>query len=169
MTIKLLKKEEEIFNIFPLLVELQNQHLESLPGLFRDYVSPEYLMEALKNSDSDFLQNIETEKNMCFAFEENGHIIGCAVCKDQIIGDADFEFEYSHHLFILAFTLDPQYRGQGNGKKAFNLLEEWAKKHGYNKMVLSVDTNNHTAISFYKNKEFRSEMMYMSKVFEKQN
>lgn len=161
MTIQLLKTENEIIKILPYIVDLQTQHLKSLPGLFRDYINAEHLLEVFKSDIPNFIENIKNQKQMFFSFIENDTIVGCAICKDQKIGD--YDFEDSHHLFLLAFTLDPKYRGQGIGKKAFNLLQEWAKQNHYHKLVLSVDTNNDTAISFYKNFGFRTEMMYMSK------
>lgn len=161
MTIRLLKTEEEILTILPLLVELQQQHIESLPGLFKDYISAEHLLTSFKEYNSNFFSDVQSEKEMYIVFEENEEIIGCSVCKDKEIGD--YDFENAHYFYIFMLTIHPQFRGHGKGKLAFTLLQEWAKSRGYKKIVLSVDTNNIPAISLYKKDGFRSEMMYMSK------
>ncbi len=164
MILKSLCNEEEISVILPFLVELQLQHIESLPGLFKDYINADKLLKDLKDNNPALLQHIAQGKEMFFAFESKGVPIGCATAKTQDIGN--FDFEDSHHLFVTSFYLSPEHRGRGRGSRAFALLLEWAESNDFRKIVLSVDSTNKYAINFYKKFGLRSEMMYMSRLLK---
>jgi len=53
---------------------------------------------------------------------------------------------------IVAFAIDSDYKGNGYGSQAWNLLVEAARRDGHSEIQLEVRGDNEFAINFYRNR-----------------
>ncbi|MCF7930585.1 MAG: GNAT family N-acetyltransferase [Acholeplasmataceae bacterium] len=82
---------------------------------------------------------------------------------DAVIGMIWYGHRPNNEGFICDFSIDENFRGQGFGKKAIELIENEAKKHGIKKLSLHVFGHNFVAISLYKKLGYEIYSMNMSK------
>ena len=148
--------------IFPLLYDLQKQHVNTLPKLFRDVKSYEDFLELMAEFDNqeDKIRLIK-ELDFFLLFKKNGLVVGCAYVQDKV-RVADIAFLESSYLFVACFIIDSQYRGQGLGKICFSNLKKWALDRGYTQMELSVLHDNKSAIALYEKSGLIKEMLTMT-------
>ena len=162
MLVKTVENELEYSKVISLILELQKQHVNLFPKLFRDYGDFDSFQGLVKkfNTEKD---NIRSEEGLdaFLYFEEDEKIVGCAYVQDKIRKD-EFAFVDNELLFVTCFIIDSNYRNQGMGKKCFSILKEWAKEKGYYRMELAVSHQNSSAIALYEDLGFKKEMTYMS-------
>ena len=148
--------------IAPLLYDLQKQHAQTLPKLFRDVKSYEdfiKLAEEFENQE-DKIRLIK-ELDFFLLFKKDDNVIACAYVQDKI-RVADIAFFDAHYLSVACFIVDSQYRGQGLGEICFSNLKKWALDRGYTQMELSVLHNNKSAIALYEKSGLIKEMLTMT-------
>ena len=162
MVLKTVQNKSEYYEIIKLVLDLQKQHVDLFPTLFRDYGDFDHFQTLVKKFDTegDKLRS-EQGLDLFLYFEQDKKIVGCAYVQDKIRKD---EFAFVDHdlLFISCFIIDSKYRNQGMGKECLSLLKEWAKEKGYYRMELSVSHQNSSAIALYEDFGFQKEMLYMS-------
>ena len=56
---------------------------------------------------------------------------------------------YPDYLFLSKFYILKEYRGKGYGKKAFEFMVDYAKRHNLNKIKVSVNKYNVNSIAVY--------------------
>lgn len=159
---RMVQEEKDFKAISPLLFELQKQHAEALPSVFRHPKSYEKFLEDLNkfNTEED-KQRLHKELDIFFIFEENKQVLGCAyVQKKERVEDV--AFLPSKYLDVLCFIIDSSYRSQGFGKKSLLLLKDWAKENDFNSLELSVLHDNHSAISTYESVGFQKTLITMN-------
>ena len=162
MVLKKAESELEYNKVISLLLELQKDHSDQYPRLFRDYVDHvqfKKLSEELSTEEDN--KRISECLDTFLYFEEEENIVGCAFVQDRVRKN-EFAFIDSTQLFVTCFIIDKSYRNKGIGKRSFNLLKGWAKEQGYHRVELSVSHANQSAINLYESLGFEKEMMYMS-------
>ena len=162
MILKPIKTEFEYHKVIDLMLELQKQHVDLFPTLFRDYGDFTNFQTLVKKFDTE-KDRLRSKQglDLFLYFEQDEKIVGCTFVQDKIRKD-EFAFVDQDLLFVTGFIIDSNYRNQGMGKKCLSLLKEWAKEKGYYRMELSVSHQNSSAIALYEELGFQKEMMYMS-------
>ena len=162
ITISIADIKHDFQYIFPLLYDLQKQHVQTLPKLFRDVKSYEHFLKLIEEFDNQE-DNIRLIKELDFflLFKKDDNVIGCAYVQDKI-RVADSVFLEAHYLSLVYFIIDSQYRGQGLGEICFSSLKKWALDRGYTKIELSVLHDNKSAIALYQKSGLIKEMLTMT-------
>ena len=148
--------------IVPFLYDLQKQHTQTLPKLFRNVKNCEdflNLTEEFENQE-DKIRLIQ-ELDFFLLFKKDDLIIGCAYVQDKT-RVADSVFLESNYLFVVYFIIDSPYRKQGLGEICFSKLKKWAIDRGYTQMELSVLHDNKSAVALYEKSGLIKEMLTMS-------
>ncbi len=157
-----IENEQDFTLVLPLLFELQTQHFEALPSLFRSPKSFGQFVEDLNkfNTEEDNMR-MKQGLNIFFIFEKAQRIIGCAYLqkKERV---EDIAFLPSKYLELMCFIIDSSHRHQGLGKKSLLLLKDWAKENAFDSLELSVLCDNPSAISSYKSIGFQKTMITMN-------
>ena len=148
--------------IAPLLYDLQKQHVNILPKLFRDVKSYEDFLNLMEEFESqEDKTRLIKELDFFLLFKKDNIIIGCAYVQDKM-RVADITFLESNYLFVVYFIIDSRYRGQGLGEICFSILKKWALDRGYTKMELSVLHDNKSAVALYEKSGLIKEMLTMT-------
>ncbi len=85
----------------------------------------------------------------------DGYIFYSALNKDnEMIGFAVFKPE-EDRLFISKLYVEKSSRGKGYGSEMFNKAIEVAREHKLDRMYLTVNKENESAINIYKHKGFK--------------
>ena len=151
MVLKTIKNKLEYYKVIDLVLELQKQHVDLFPTLFRDYGDFDHFQTLVEKFDTEEDRLRSKQGLDLFLYFE----------QDKIRKD-EFAFVDNELLFVTCFIIDSDYRNQGMGKKCLSLLKEWAKEKGYYRMELSVSHQNSSAIALYEDLGFQKEMVYMS-------
>lgn len=159
MTVREVKTKKEFIEIMPLLYELQVQHVNNMPAIFRDFGSYENLIDFVSSED-DSLEKIEKGIETVLTFEYSSDIIGVAYVEDKKRRKI-FALQDKDYLFVHCFIISEKYRNKGYGRKCLDLLIEWAKEKSFSRLELQVDSENKKAVSLYEKSGFLKEMMYM--------
>ena len=162
ITISIADIKKDFPYIAPLLYDLQKQHSNTLPKLFRNVKSYEHFLELEEEFDNQE-DNIRLIKELDFVllFKKDGLVIGCAYVQDKI-RIADSVFLEAHYLSLVYFIINSQYRRQGLGEICFSNLKKWALDRGYTKIELSVLHDNKSAIALYEKSGLIKEMLTMT-------
>jgi len=116
-----------------------------------------------------FMEIMEKKIGFCIVAEVEGKIVGnCVLVPRGLVAYK------SRHVLDLGMQVLREYRGLGIGNALMDYIIEWAKKHGYEKISLSVFSTNKPAINLYvkfgfeiegvKKKEFKIEGKYVDEV-----
>ena len=162
ITISIADIKNDFQYIFPLLYDLQKQHVNTLPKLFRDVKSYEDFLELMAEFDNqeDKIRLIK-ELDFFLLFKKDDLVIGCAYVQDKI-RVADSVFLEAHYLSLVYFIINSQYRRQGLGEICFSNLKKWALNRGYTQIELSVLHDNKSAIALYQKSGLIKEMLTMT-------
>jgi len=162
ITIRIADIKNDFQYIVPLLYDLQKQHVNTLPKLFRNVKSYEEFIELMKEFNN-YEDNIRLLKELDFflLFKKENVVVGCAYVQDKI-RVADIAFLESNYLSVVCFIIDSQYRNQGFGEICFFNLKKWALGRGYTQIELSVLHDNKSAIALYEKSGLIKEMLTMS-------
>lgn len=66
-------------------------------------------------------------------------------------------------IHINHFVVAEEYRGKGIGGALFNQVEDYAISNGIAEIELLVSKDNHSAVAFYKNRDFETKRLLMTK------
>ena len=162
ITIRVADIQNDFQYIMPLFYDLQKQHTQALPKLFRNVKSYEDFITLIEDFDNQEDKiRLAKELDFLLLFEKDNIVIACAYVQDKI-RVADIAFLGSHYLFVACFIVDSLYRGQGLGQMCFTNLKKWAINRGYTQIELSVLHNNKSAISLYETVGLTKELLTMS-------
>ena len=119
--------------------------------------------------DADYISNIfnQADKNGFIFVAENpknpAQIIGCISCSK--IGPQCFNDTLSN----LTILVDPNFHGQGIGRKIFLKLLETAKKNNIARIELTVRQSNPKAIKLYQSLGFEIEGLMRKRILNSRN
>ncbi len=101
----------------------------------------DYWNEWLDEQNYDILQVIP---NVLFSVDDHHKLIG--ICSVKRIDD--------DVCYLNTFYVDKEFRNKGIGTNLFHMSMDYAKNHGYKRVILCVDPSFKDAISIYEKNHF---------------
>ena len=103
-------------------------------------------------------KKVKRGKTRILVAEENGEVVGVAVCEVMKWKTTTFQnLVYVHDLFV-----KEEHRGRGIGKALLKEVEKWARKMEANVVVVDVYTNN-PSLNFYRKLGFKEWVLKLVK------
>jgi len=103
-------------------------------------------------------KKVKRGKTRILVAEENGEVVGVAVCEVMKWKTTTFQnLVYVHDLFV-----KKEHRGRGIGKALLKEVEKWARKMEANVVVVDVYTNN-PSLNFYRKLGFKEWVLKLVK------
>ena len=142
----IIKKEKNAEIIAQLQSEIQNNHNEFYPDLFKpfDYNSIYDLYKSILNSESIH----------CFIAYDSLLPVGFAIIAEQVIKDHPLFYDHKE-IFIDSIVVLSKYQSKWIGNKLMQEIKYLSKELEYNKITLNVWSKNNQAIEFYKKIGFK--------------
>lgn len=103
------------------------------------------------------------EGGVLFLAEEDGRIVGFAICEREEGGGSPTWPWPPDFLAIVDLVVLPQHRGQGIGEALLAAAEDEARKLGVAALDLNVAAPNESARRFYERHGFRTDLVTMRK------
>lgn len=78
------------------------------------------------------------------------------VAIDKVVGTLDlFDFDPINSRASVGILIDKEFQGQGYGKMALNLVEDYCKKHiSLNQLVATVSVDNERSLALFRSLEY---------------
>ena len=78
------------------------------------------------------------------------------VATDKVVGTLDlFDFDPINSRASVGILIDKEFQGQGYGKMALNLVEDYCKKHiSLNQLVATVSVDNERSLALFRSLEY---------------
>lgn len=78
------------------------------------------------------------------------------VATDKVVGTLDlFDFDPINSRASVGILIDKEFQGQGYGKMALNLVEDYCKKHiSLNQLVATVSVDNEQSLALFRSLEY---------------
>ena len=132
--------ESDITQIGNLLRQVLKVHYQARPDLFKE--------NTRKYTDEQLLEIISDSNRPLFVAEENGVVLGYALCVFQ---------KYVNHAILTAvktmriddLCVDERFRRRGIGTALYRFVLDFAKTLGCYNVCLNVWTCNREALKFY--------------------
>lgn len=160
------KRQTELMNLrlsplelerFPAWQERSRQEYEA-DLLATGESSEDAHRHAMQAMDSEFPEGKPTEHNAVFdALDDSGNLVGYLWIGHDTTGD-------SQSWWVWDVLVEPDYRGQGLGRKIMELGELYAKSQGAKTLGLSVFGFNRTARGLYESMGYEATTLKMRKV-----
>lgn len=106
--------------------------------------------------------DILDEGGVMFLAEEDGRVVGVAVCEQEKGGSPTWEWPQSMFVVVDIIVL-PELRRSGVGEALMREVEREARERGVAALDLMVAAPNEAARSFYEKHGFRTDLMILRK------
>ncbi|WP_077324879.1 GNAT family N-acetyltransferase [Virgibacillus siamensis] len=118
----------------------------------------EALEKANKQLEQLLPDGLDTKENFLYSVCQDNDPIGILWLNVRLMPQGK-------HAFIYDIRIDDEQQGKGLGKAAMQELDNYADKHGIQKVALHVFEHNHRAIALYKKMGYEMTSHQMAKVF----
>lgn len=147
---------EEIDELFPLWLELMQQH-QRLHKVFKCKPNHENTLK------TELLKRIREKGTKVFAYEQEGNWVGMIICtiRQSVNG-----FELSRKGYIAETIVKEAYRHKGIGKELFEAARNWLQDNGADHLELQVSVNNPGAVNFWEGIGFSTSTQHMVMVLK---
>ena len=131
---------KDIKDIDRLLYQVHEIHALSRPDLFKK--------DAKKYNDEELAQIMQDSNRPIFVYEDNNKVLGYAFCVISNHANSASLVNYKN-LYIDDLCVDSSARGQGIGKKIYEVVLSYAKSINCYNVTLNVWAKNEKALKFY--------------------
>lgn len=106
-----------------------------------------------EEEERDFIRRLDRRKDTIFVASKGRDVIGCLTLFRYYGGKSP----KVQHVGEIGISVISDYRNQKVGSRLLQSAIDWAAKHGYEKLCLSVFSTNEVAIHVYKKFGFEEE------------
>lgn len=106
-----------------------------------------------EEEERDFIKRLDRKKDMIFVAAKGKDIVGCLTLFRYYGGRSP----KVQHVGEIGISIISSYRNQKIGSRLLEFAIDWAAKHDYEKLCLSVFSTNEIAIHVYKKFGFEEE------------
>lgn len=93
-------------------------------------------------------------KSILNSYSQEGAVFLVGIYDCQVICTGAISYEASGVGRVERMSVIKEYRRVGVAKIMMDCLEVWAKLEGYQQLVLETNNNWHSAVEFYKNRQY---------------
>ncbi len=130
-----------------------DQKIKQLSKLAKEIWNEHYIKILSQEQIDYMLEKFQSEHALKEQIK-NGYEYYFIQCADKIAGFLGFCPE-EDYIFLSKIYLKADMRGKGLGRAGIEFVENYAKKHGYSKIRLTVNKYNMTSVYVYNNLGFQ--------------
>lgn len=147
--------EDDIPIIEKLLYEVHKVHSDARPDLFK--------AGAKKYTNEELKTILHDENKPVFVAEKDKIVVGYAFCvHKQFVNDNNMTDVKT--LYIDDLCVDEDVRGEHIGRRLYEFVIDYAKRHGYYNVTLNVWADNVKAVGFYEKIGLKIQKIGMEKI-----
>lgn len=147
--------EDDIPIIEKLLYEVHKVHSDARPDLFK--------ASAKKYTNEELKTILHDENKPVFVAEKDKIVVGYAFCvHKQFVNDNNMTDVKT--LYIDDLCVDEDVRGEHIGRRLYEFVIDYAKRHGYYNVTLNVWADNVKAVGFYEKIGLKIQKIGMEKI-----